>query len=128
MQILNIAAAFIIAILSGMGIGSGGLFTIWLAAVVGMPQLAAQGLNLLFFIFSGGASMAVHLSRRRIYWGAVIILSVSGIAGTLAGSFVAGILPVKAIRTIFGATLTVSGIASLFSGKKRKDPDGSLRR
>lgn len=125
MQILNIVAAFIIAILSGMGIGSGGLFTIWLTAVAGTPQLAAQGLNLLFFLFSGGASMTVHLSRRKIYWGAVMILTVSGVVGTLAGSFVAGLLPVNAIRTIFGATLMVSGIASLLSNKKRKDPDGS---
>ncbi len=125
MQILNIVAAFIIAILSGMGIGSGGLFTIWLTAVAGTPQLAAQGLNLLFFLFSGGASMTVHLSRRKIYWGAVMILAVSGVVGTLAGSFVAGLLPVHAIRTIFGATLMVSGIASLLSNKKRKDPDGS---
>lgn len=125
MQILNIVAAFIIAILSGMGIGSGGLFTIWLTAVAGTPQLAAQGLNLLFFLFSGGASMTVHLSRRKIYWGAVMILAVSGVVGTLAGSFVAGLLPVDAIRTIFGATLMVSGIASLLSNKKRKDPDGS---
>lgn len=125
MQILNIVAAFIIAILSGMGIGSGGLFTIWLTAVAGTPQLAAQGLNLLFFLFSGGASMTVHLSRRKIYWGAVMILAVSGVVGTLAGSFVAGLLPVDAIRTIFGATLMVSGIVSLLSNKKRKDPDGS---
>lgn len=125
MQILNIVAAFIIAILSGMGIGSGGLFTIWLTAVAETPQLAAQGLNLLFFLFSGGASMTVHLSRRKIYWGAVMILAVSGVVGTLAGSFVAGLLPVNAIRTIFGATLMVSGIASLLSNKKRKDPDGS---
>lgn len=125
MQILNIVAAFIIAILSGMGIGSGGLFTIWLTAVAGTPQLAAQGLNLLFFLFSGGASMTVHLSRRKIYWGAVMILTVSGVVGTLAGSFVAGLLPVNAIRTIFGATLMMSGIASLLSNKKRKDPAGS---
>ena len=51
MQTLNIIAAFIIAILSGMGIGSGGLFTIWLTAVAGTTQLAAQGLNLLFFLY-----------------------------------------------------------------------------
>ena len=125
MQTLNIIAAFIIAILSGMGIGSGGLFTIWLTAVAGTTQLAAQGLNLLFFLFSGGSSMAVHIGKRKIYWKAILILTVSGIVRTLAGSFVAGLLPVGAIRTIFGATLMISGIASLFSGKKRRDPNES---
>ena len=125
MQTLNIIAAFIIAILSGMGIGSGGLFTIWLTAVAGTTQLAAQGLNLLFFLFSGGSSMSVNKGKRKIYWKAILILTVSGIVGTLAGSFVAGLLPVGAIRTIFGATLMISGIASLFSGKKRRDPKES---
>lgn len=124
MQFLNIAAAFVIAVLSGMGIGSGGLFTIWLTAVAGTPQLAAQGLNLLFFLFSGGASMTVHLSRRRIYWGAVLILAASGIIGTLAGSFVVGLLPVETIRIVFGATLILSGAASLFADRKRRDLGG----
>ena len=125
MQTLNIIAAFIIAILSGMGIGSGGLFTIWLTAVAGTTQLAAQGLNLLFFLFSGGSSMAVHIGKRKIYWKAILILTVSGIVGTLAGSFVAGPLTVGAIRTNFRATLMISGIASLFTGKKRRDPKES---
>lgn len=69
--------------------------------------------------------MAVHIGKRKIYWKAILILTVSGIVGTLAGSFVAGLLPVGAIRTIFGATLMISGIASLFSGKKRRDPKES---
>ena len=41
---------FAVALLSGMGVGSAGLLVTYLALVLGMPQLQAQGLNLLFFL------------------------------------------------------------------------------
>lgn len=120
MNTVNIIAAIAIAVLSGMGIGSGGLFSIWLTAVAGMPQLAAQGMNLLFFIFSGGASMLLHLSRRKIYWRAVLLLSSTGILGTVVGSVVAGLLPVKLIRVAFGLMLIGSGIAVTVGDRRKK--------
>lgn len=120
MNTVNIIAAIAIAVLSGMGIGSGGLFSIWLTAVAGMPQLAAQGMNLLFFIFSGGASMLLHLSRRKIYWRAVLLLSATGIIGTVVGSVVAGLLPVKLIRVGFGLMLIGSGIAVTVGDRRKK--------
>ena len=51
MQIVHIVAAFFIALLSGLGIGGGGLFTVYLAFVGGAPQLSAQGFNLIFFFY-----------------------------------------------------------------------------
>ena len=49
-------ASFIIALLSGMGIGSGGLLVIYLTLLEKVPQLTAQGINLLFFIFASASS------------------------------------------------------------------------
>ena len=89
---LNTVASFIIAALSGLGVGSGGLFVIWLTLAVGTPQLAAQGLNLFFFIFSAGSSLIIHINRRKILWGAVAFLTVLGIIGSLLGSFIAMLL------------------------------------
>lgn len=43
-------AAFLTALLAGMGVGSGGLFVVFLTVFLDYPQLAAQGLNLYFFI------------------------------------------------------------------------------
>ena len=53
-------AAFLTALLAGMGVGSGGLFVVFLTVFLDYPQLAAQGLNLYFFIFchGGGAPSA----------------------------------------------------------------------
>lgn len=119
MLIIDIIASFLIAVLSGMGIGSGGLLVIYLTFADSLPQLTAQGINLLFFLFSSGAAMAVHLRRRKIFWGAVLAMSIFGVIGALLGSFAAGHLPTSVIRKLFGGMLTVSGIFALFKkGKK----------
>ncbi len=121
MAILDIFASFSIAVLSGMGIGSGGLFVIYLTLVSGAPQLAAQGMNLLFFLFSSGAALLYHLLRRRIFWNAVLLLTLTGIGGSLLGSLVAGLLPVALIKKLFGVMLMTSGAVALFQ-KKRPQP------
>ena len=122
---IEFVATFLIAVLSGMGVGSGGLFVIWLTFATDMPQLTSQGLNLLFFLFASGASMLVHLTKRKILWGTVAFLVVSGVLGSFFGSFVAGVLPTSAIRMIFGAVLFLSGIYSLF--KKPKEAKNPLQ-
>ena len=114
----GIIASLFIAALSGMGVGSGGLFVIWLTLVTDTPQFAAQGLNLLFFLFSSGTSLLVHVKKRNILWGAVLVLSVVGIVGSLLGSFVAGFISATVMRKIFGLMLIVSGSFVLFARKK----------
>lgn len=124
MIIIDIAAAFFTAVLSGMGIGSGGLFVIYLTILSDTPQLAAQGLNLMFFLFSSGAALLFHLFKRNIYWSAVLLLAVTGIIGAIFGSFVAGVLSVYLLRKIFGAMLIVSGTIALFKKQKpRRDSE-----
>lgn len=114
MVVVDFLASFSIAVLSGMGIGSGGLFVIYLTLVSSTPQLAAQGLNLLFFLFSSGSALLYHLFRRRIFWNAVLLLTVTGILGSLLGSLIAGVLPVPIIKRLFGAMLLLSGGVALF--------------
>ena len=114
---LNIIASFAIALLSGMGIGSGGLFVIWLTLAENTPQLTAQGLNLLFFIFSSGASLTVHLTKRKIAWGAVALLTITGVGGALIGGYISGLINAAAMKKLFGAMLILSGLVSLM--KKR---------
>ena len=121
MLFIDIIASFIIALLSGMGIGSGGLFVIYLSFVADTPQLAAQGANLLFFLFSSGSALLFHIKKRNILWGAVVFMSVIGILGAIFGSFIAGVLPVGVLRKLFGLMLVVSGTVTLLKKKKTKN-------
>ncbi len=112
-MVLNMIAAFLISLLSGLGIGGGGLFTVYLSLVSDMPQLAAQGLNLLFFLFSSGASVTVQLFRRKIMFTAVGIMISAGVVGVLIGTLLSGWINGEYLRRIFGVMLISGGMISL---------------
>ena len=66
MFIINVLLAVLIAALSGMGVGGGGLLVIWLVLIMDMPSRTAQGINLVFFVISALAALPVHLLRRLV--------------------------------------------------------------
>ncbi len=105
--------ALVIAVLSGMGIGSGGFLVLYLTLAEGMVQLAAQGINLLFFLFSGGASLLVHMRKRRLFGNAILAMSTMGMLGSPLGSLAAAALPSELLRKLFGGMLILSGMLAL---------------
>lgn len=117
LRIVNGAAAFFVAVLSGLGVGSGGLFVIWLT-FMGVGATQARGMNLLFFVFSASAALVLHLkNKRNIDIGLVLYLAVFALAGTMIGGIVGKGLDGALLRKIFGGVLVLSGCYTLF-GKK----------
>ena len=116
------AVALLIAILSGLGIGSGGLFVIFLTAAYGISVTQARGMNLLFFVFSASAALFFHSLRRRIDLLLVLKLAIFSLIGTLVGTRIATNIDPSLLRQLFGAFLIVCGGYTLLSGKigKRK--------
>lgn len=114
---LSLLIPFAVAVLSGLGVGGGGLFVIYLALFTETPQLLAQGMNLMFFLFSSSASLTVHVTRRKLYPSLIVLLVLSGLGGALLGSFFAEHINGLLLRRIFGVMLVTTGIFSL----KRKD-------
>lgn len=110
---LDIIAAAACGILSGMGVGSGGLFMIYLLLVRDVPQLTAQGLNLLFFLFSAGASLPVNLKKHRPSVRTLLVLCLFGIIGTYLGTRLGGALDAGVLKKCFGALIALSGAAGL---------------
>lgn len=112
-----LAVCFGVALLSGMGVGSAGLLVVYLTWVERLPQLTAQGLNLLFFLFSSGAALVVHLLRTPLLFGCVLCLLLGGIPGCILGAHLATVLPDQLLRRLFGALLILSGALGLFHRK-----------
>ena len=104
---VTMAVFFAFAVLSGLGVGGGGLLMIYLALFTEVGQLAAQGINLLFFLFSSGTSILVHLTKRKIFFSAGALMSLTGVTGALVGSFLSGMIDQYLLRKIFGAMLIV---------------------
>ena len=110
---LNGLISFIIALVSGMGLGGGGLFAVYLSTFTLTPQLSVQGFNLLFFIFCAGASVTVQLFKRKIKFKTVAVMTVTGLVGAIGGTLLASVTPEEWLRRIFGVMLISGGIVAL---------------
>ncbi len=120
---LNMAVATLIATLAGLGIGGGGLLVIYMTLVLGTPQLAAQGINLVFFVFSAAASLLVHYKKRNINVKLVTTLAIGGICGSVFGVYLSHTLEPSLIRKCFGVLLIISGMLTLFSKTPAKEKE-----
>ena len=124
-MILALIIGFAVALLSGMGVGGGGLFMVYLSLFTDLSPLTCQGVNLLFFLFSSGASMIVHLTKRKILFGVVLTLTLFGLLGALLGSAIAVRIDGDILRKLFGFMLVISGFfsarADMRAAKKCKE-------
>ncbi|MBQ6893644.1 MAG: sulfite exporter TauE/SafE family protein [Clostridia bacterium] len=116
-----IFATLIIGVLCGMGLGSGGLFVVYLTVVAGYEQLAAQGLNLYFFIFSTAAALLIHIKKQPLPLSRLLYICTIGSIGCAGGAMLAQGIDRSILRIIFALLLIVSGTVSLFSNKKAKN-------
>ena len=111
--VFHMLIALLISALSGMGVGGGGLFTVYLSFFEGIPQLKAQGMNLLFFLFSAGAAVLAHIRKRKLLPMAILWMAAAGIVGALCGTALTPHVNGDLLRQIFGAMLVLCGILSL---------------
>ena len=115
---LNALVLFLLALLAGAGVGSAGLPVLWLTLSMDLPQLEAQVLALLFFVFSSGTALLVHLFH--IPLPAFTLLMIPfGLLGAWCGVALATTLPTEILRTVFGLFLILTGAVGLFRKEKK---------
>ncbi|MBE6584686.1 MAG: sulfite exporter TauE/SafE family protein [Ruminococcaceae bacterium] len=107
--------SLLIAVLSGLGVGSGGLLVIWLTMFEGVSPQSARGMNLLFFVFSASAALVFHILRKRLKYRLVLFMAIFACLGTLAGSYLGSMISSDHLRKFFGGMLVVSGGYTLVS-------------
>lgn len=127
MKIINIISATTIAILSGLGVGSGGLLVAYMSATGQADAASVRGLNLLFFVLSAGVASLLNIRSRRFDPVLIFIMAAAGIIGCILGVYIQALLTPTAVRHIFGWMLTLSGVYALFfsGGKKEKDKNNA---
>ena len=107
--------ALVIGILAGLGVGSGGLYLVYLRLFTDTPQREAQALNLAFFIFALLSAVIYHMIRRTYRDPRVLVSMLTGIPGAAVGSFAAGYIPQEWLRRILGVIFIVAAVYTLFS-------------
>lgn len=109
----------ITGVLTGFGIGGGTLLIIAMTNFSGVSQIAAQGINLLYFLPTAGASLIGHIRNKLIDYKALLWTAIPGVLATIASSVFLGTLDVAWVRRIFGLFLLFIGVSELFRRPKK---------
>ena len=116
MSVLSAGVCFAAAALTGLGVGSGGLYLCFLTLIAGVEQRAAQGMNLLFCLCALAAGTAVNLFHRRLDLRLWLFLLLCGLPGAAVGAALAGAVTVALLRRGLGLMLLGGGAAVLWRG------------
>ncbi|MEA4816585.1 MAG: sulfite exporter TauE/SafE family protein [Lachnospiraceae bacterium] len=117
MMILG-AAGFISGIISGMGIGGGTILIPALMFFGDMTQQQAQSINIIYFIPTAVVALIKHKKDGNIEMKTVKPIIFWGIAGALAGAFIATAIDSESLKKLFGIFLLVMGIMEIFKKKE----------
>lgn len=121
---LAVAASFFGAVISALGMGGGGILIIYLTAYLGMEQLAAQGINLVFFLPVAAVAIFLHARHHLIRWKLVLPFGALGVVGVYFGAKLAARVGSGALGKLFGGFLLLIGLRELLAKKKKPGEAG----
>ena len=118
MNIAALLAGLFSGILGSMGLGGGAVLIIYLALFTDIPQLTAQGINLLFFIPIAAVSVLVYAFKKEIKWKLTLNVALFGVLGTMAGNYCTSLAGGEITAKIFGCLLILLGLKEIFFSKR----------
>lgn len=107
---------FISGIISGMGIGGGAVLIPALTLIGGVNQQTAQGINLVYFLPTAAASLAVHIKNKNAELKTAAVIGLSGLIGAVGGTLTAVRISDGLLRKLFAVFLLVIGIYEIYKG------------
>lgn len=111
---MNIIAGFLTGIAASMGLGGGFILIIYLTVFAGVGQIAAGGINLLFFLPIALISIIIHAKNKLIDWRVILVIAASGAVGVLLGSTLVRVLDEGLLQKLFAVLLVFVGARELF--------------
>lgn len=111
---------FLISVLTGLGVGSGGLYILYLTFIKNIPQAEAQGMNLAFFITATLAAAVVNLLKKRITFVPLLFIVPFGTLGAYFGCRIASFTDSRVLSVLFGIMLAAVGTAGFIKLMKKR--------
>ena len=124
-MIWSFIAAFFTGIFASLGVGGGMILIIYLTVFAGFDQLAAQGINLIYFIPIAALSVIIHTKNRLIEWKKIIPSVLYGVVFAALGTYAAERIGSPALKKIFGIFILLIGVKELLYKPDSSDNRGS---
>ena len=128
MNIAALLAGLLSGIIGAMGMGGGAVLIIYLTLFLGLEQLNAQGINLIFFIPIGITAIIIYTVKKQIEWKTTLPLAVGGLLGAAVGIALSGVLGSQLIGKIFGGFLCLLGLLEIFRKKDNKKSNTTCKK
>ena len=100
---------------AGMGLGGGTVLLIYLSLSAQVPQLTAQGINLLVFIPTAAVAIIIYTFKKQIDWKRVLYMAPLGVLGSLISSRLLQYIPTELLTKFLGGVLIIMGLTRLFA-------------
>ena len=110
--------AFLSGLLGSMGLGGGGILILFLTLFAGVPQLKAQGINLMFFIPIALLATIIYTKRGNINFKEILPFNIAGLPGRLLGIYISSHLEADFLGKLFGLALIILGMREIFIKEK----------
>ncbi|MBQ6380370.1 MAG: sulfite exporter TauE/SafE family protein [Clostridia bacterium] len=120
--VLNSAVSVVAGFLGAIGVGGGSVLILYLTLFLSMPQLQAQGTNLLFFIPCSVVGLCFHIKHKLVDFRQALPLIFFGAAGVLLGFFLNRHFDETLLRKFFGAFVLLIAATQIYSLFKNNRP------
>lgn len=118
-MIIDILAGILSGALGAMGFGGGSVLILYLTLYKNVPQLTAQGINLIFFIPSAIFALVSHTKNKLVEWKIALKFIAFGVIGLIIGYLIVSRIDEDIIRKIFSIILIVMGTKELLRKHKQ---------
>lgn len=113
---LLIIIGFFSGIIGGMGMGGGTILIPALILFLNIDPKIAQSVNLLSSVPMTIFALIIHIKNKNVILSLVIPIAIFGVAGAIAGSFLANYVSSETLRKVFGVFLLIVGILEVKKG------------
>ena len=118
MDILVIIVVFFLTgVIASLGFGGGMVLIIYLTVFAGVPQINAQGINLIFFIPIAMLSLYYHHKNKLIEWQKIVPVLITGTIFVIIFSLIANSIDNIILQKVFGLFVILAGVRETFSKK-----------
>ena len=114
-MLLDGLAAAAAGVLTGLGVGGGGLLMVYMTTWGGLEQLMAQGINLLYYLPTAGAALSTHVRERTVDWKTALPAIVGGLISAGLGACISHFVDAALLQKLFGVLLLYVGVSELFA-------------